>query len=83
VQITLEATFSRDMPDVVLTRETVLPDGSGNFTAIMPIAPGFFRGSVITVVATTPPSGPSTSARYMVGAPNVTVPPDNLPHTVQ
>jgi len=80
VQITLQSTFSRDMPDVVLTRQTVLPDGNGTFTAIVPIAPGFFRGSIITVVAATPPSGPSTSARYMVGAPNVTVPPDNLPH---
>ncbi len=81
VQITLQATFSRDVPDVVLSRQTVLPDGRGTFAATVPIAPGFFRGSIITVVAMTPPSGPWASARYMVGAPNVTVPPDNLPYT--
>lgn len=83
VQITLQATFSREIPDVVLSRQTVLPDGRGTFAATVPIAPGFFRGSVVTVIATTPPSGPSASARYTVGAPNVTVPPDNSPHSVQ
>jgi Copper amine oxidase N-terminal domain len=83
VQILLQSTFSRDLPDVVLSRQTVLPDGRGNFAAIVPIASGFFRGSIITVVASTPPSGPWTSARYMVSAPNVTVPPDNLPHSIQ
>lgn len=78
VQLTLFATFSRDVPDVVLSRQTVLPDAGGAFAATMPIAPGFFREAVITVVAT-PSTGPSASARVTVGAPNVTVPPDNAP----
>ena len=83
VQVTLYATYSRDIPDVLLSRQTLLPSPAGAFSATLPIAPGFFRGAVITVVATTPPSGPSASARYTVAAPNVTVPPDNLPHDIK
>ena len=83
VQVTLYATYSRDIPDVLLSRQTLLPSPAGAFSATLPIAPGFFRGAVITVVATTPPSGPSASARYTVAAPNVTVSPDNLPRDIQ
>ena len=83
VQLTLSATFSRDMPDVVITRKTVVADGSGAFATTAQVAPGYFRGAVVTVVASTSPSGPSATARYTIGAPNVTVPPDNLPHSVQ
>lgn len=83
VQLTLYATFSRDIPDVVLSRQTVLPNGDGAFATTVPIAPAYFRGAIITVVASTPPSGPSASARITVAAPNVTVPPDNLPSDVK
>ena len=81
--VTLYATISRDLPDVLLTRQFVSSDGSGAFASMVPIAPSFVYGSVITVVVTTPPPGPSASARYTVGAPNVTVPLDNLPRNVQ
>ncbi len=79
ISLTLYATFSRDLPDVVLTRRTVFVDPSGTFKTTTSIAPGFLRGALITVFAASPPSGPSATAYVTVGAPNITVPPDNFP----
>jgi hypothetical protein len=83
VTLTAYVTISRDLPDVVLHRRTVRVNDAGTFSTIVPIAPGFFPEAIVTVVATARPSGTSVSARYTVGPPNVTVPPDNLPYNVR
>jgi hypothetical protein len=83
LQLTLYATFSRDIPDTLITRQTILPGPDGTFAVTVPTAPAFLRGAVLTVVVGAPPSGPFASARVTVGAPNVTVPPDNLPYNVR
>lgn len=83
--ITLVSTFSFDVPDVVLSRTTVVADAGGAFSAVISIAPGFTRGSAITVYATTPEGASAAAARYLPDAPNrgVTVPFDQVPKAVR
>ena len=81
VTVTLVSTFSVDLPDVVLSRSYVDADARGSYSATLSIAPGFTRGSFITVLATTADGGPTLKARYYVDAPNhgVVVPMDQVP----
>jgi hypothetical protein len=77
--VTLVSTFSVDVPDVVLSRTYLDAAADGTFSAVISIAPGFTRGSFITVYATT--YGGAAKARYLVDAPNhgVIVPLDQVP----
>ena len=70
VTITLYATFSTDLPTVVLTRNDAHPDASGRFSTIVPIAPDYFRGSHIDVLASSLPGVTAATAQYVVGPPN-------------
>lgn len=83
VTVTLWATYSRNMPTVVLNRRTIRTNADGAFSSVVPIAPGHFEGAVVTVVVTAAPGGGTAIARYTVGIPNVTVPPDNLPNNMK
>jgi hypothetical protein len=81
VTVTLVSTFSVDLPDVVLSRSYIDADARGSYSATLSIAPGFTRGTFITVLATTTDGGPTLKARYFVDAPNhgVVVPLDLMP----
>ena len=70
VTITLYATFSTDLPTVVLSRHDAHPDASGRFSTIVPIAPDYFRGSHIDVLASSLPGVTAATAQYVVGSPN-------------
>jgi hypothetical protein len=70
VTITLFATYSTDLPTVVVSRNDAHPDASGRFSTIVPIAPDYFRGSLMDVLATSLPGVTVATARYVVGPPN-------------
>lgn len=81
VMLTVLGTVSRDIPDVVVGRHEVASDVSGRFSAIVPIAPDYFRGSILTLVATSLPGVQKASAQIVVGPPNgtVSVPAEQVP----
>ncbi len=81
--ITLLSTFSRDLPDVVLSRTSVVPNASGAFSATISIAPGFTRGSLITISASSFAGGPSARAQYRPDWPNHVVPLDEYPPSIR
>ncbi len=83
LEAALYATFSRDLPDVLLSRRAVPTDAQGHYAATIPIASAFFRGAVVTVVVRSLPAGSSARTTFAVGAPNVSAPPDDLPPSVR
>ena len=83
LEAVLYATFSRDLPTVLLSRRTVPTDAQGHFDAVIPIGSAYFRNAIVTVVVRSLPAGPSARATITVGAPNVTAPPDEIPASVR
>ncbi len=83
LEAVLYATFSRDLPTVLLSRRAVPTDAQGHYNVSLPIASAFFRNAIVTVVVRSLPAGPSARATIIVGAPNVPAPPDDLPVSVR
>lgn len=85
ITISLVSTIDRDLPDVLLSRTMLYPGGDGMYSAVISIAPGFTRGSIITVFATPSDGGPAATARYLPDAPNrgVVIPLDDIPRAVR
>jgi hypothetical protein len=83
LEAALYATFSRDIPDVLLSRRAVPTDARGHYSTTIPIASAFFRGAIVTVVVRSLPAGPSARTTFPVGAPNVSAPPDDIPPSVR
>jgi hypothetical protein len=83
LEASLYATFSRDLPDVLLSRRAVPTDAQGHYAATVPIASAFFRGAIVTIVVRSLPAGPSARTTVLVGAPNVSAPPDDIPPSVR
>jgi hypothetical protein len=81
VMITLLATLSSELPNVVLSRHNLETEPDGRFQAIVPIAPDYLRDSFIKVLATSSPGVISASAQLLVHPPNegVKVPADAFP----
>jgi hypothetical protein len=70
VMITLLATLSSDIPNVLLSRNTLTAGPDGKFQAIVPIAPDYMRDTFIHVLATSTPGVTSASAQLLVQASN-------------
>ncbi len=83
LEAALYATFSRDIPDVLLSRRAVPTDAQGHYNVTVPVASAFFRNAIVTVVVRSLPAGPSARATFTVGAPNVAAPPDDVPPSVR
>lgn len=85
VTVTLLATISADIPTVVVSRQNVQPDANGNFQAVVTVAPDYFRGSFLRVLATSVTGVTPASAQITVGPPNagVTVPAEQTPQPVR
>jgi hypothetical protein len=83
IVLTLFGTESVDLPDVIVSRQRIASDSAGHFTAAIAIAPNYFRGSILTVVASLVAGSISARARLIVGAPNegVSVPAEQLPRS--
>lgn len=84
VTLTLWSTISRDLPTVIVNRQVVRPNTNGDFQTTMSIAPSFFRGSLLRVVASVPGIAPAT-AEVTVHEPNagVTGAADEIPSFVK
>ena len=83
LEAVLYATFSQNIPTVLLSRRAVATDAQGRYNATLPIAPAFFRSAIVTVVVHSLPAGPSARASITVGPPNVMAPPDDVPASVR
>jgi hypothetical protein len=70
VMITLLATLSPDIPNVLISRQTTEAGPDGKFQAIVPIGPDYMRDTFIRVLATSLPGVTSASAQLLVQAPN-------------
>lgn len=70
VLLTLLATLSSDLPNVVLSRHNLTTGPDGRFQAIVPIAPDYMRDTFIHVLATSSPGVISASAQLLVHSPN-------------
>jgi hypothetical protein len=68
----LYATFSPDLPIVLLTQRTLTADGNGHFDATIPIAPAYFPGAVISVIV-------QSSSGSFIGQGSVTIPTPSFP----
>ena len=68
VTLTLLATLSPDLPTVFLGRNDVQADSSGRFAAIVSLAPDYFPGSLVTLVATSDGSEPASTHLVLDGA---------------
>lgn len=73
VRVTLLATLSSDLPNVLLSRHDLTAGPDGKFQAIVPIAPDYLRDSFIHVLATSSPGIISASAQLLVHSPNAGV----------
>jgi len=82
VVVVLHATFSRDLPTVFVNRRDVFADADGHFSAVVPIAPDFWRGSILTVSASSTSATASATVQTVVNLPNpgVVLPADDLPN---
>jgi hypothetical protein len=83
IDVTVVGTISRDLPDVLISRRQIVSNATGRFSVVIPIAPNYFRGSILTVVASAPAGVAPGRAQLIVGAPNndVSVPAEQLPRS--
>lgn len=79
LEATLYATFSRDLPTVILSRRLIRVDANGSFSATLPTASAYFRDAIVTVVVRSPQDALSKTARVSVAAPNIVTPADTDP----
>ena len=82
VVVVLHATLSRDLPNIYLNRRDVYADADGHFSAVVPIGPDYWRGSILTVTASSSSATASATAQTVVTLPNpgVVVPADDMPN---
>lgn len=83
LEASMYARFSKELPNVLLSRWFLSSDTDGHYKAALPIAPAFFRHAIITVVVRSLPTGPTASTDVSVRAPNLPAPPDELPPSVR
>jgi hypothetical protein len=81
ITITLVQTPSKWLPDVVLSRSNTATDADGRFHADLSVAPGWYTGSIISVIVSSVPGVTTRSAQIVMKSPNdnVTVPSDQIP----
>jgi hypothetical protein len=70
VRITLLATLSSDLPNVVVSRHDIQTEPDGRFAAVVPIGPDYVRDSFLRVIATSGPGVTEASAQILIGPPN-------------
>ena len=83
LEAALYATFSRDLPTVLLSRRIVSTDAAGRYDATVTIAPAYYRDAIVTVYVRALPDGIPAGATLRVAAPNVPAPPDDIPASVR
>jgi hypothetical protein len=84
--LTEKEIFSTEIPATTLQTVDVVADENGHFSARVPAAPGYFRGGIVTIVASSSAPGVSdSSSRLVLKAPNanVSVPAEQEPKSVR
>lgn len=81
IRITLLATLSTELPDVLIGRHDITSAQDGTFQAIVPIGPDYIQQTFLHVTATSGPRVTPASAQILVDAPNagVKVPWEQIP----
>jgi hypothetical protein len=81
IRITLLATLSSDLPNVLIGRHDINSGSDGTFQAIVPIGPDYIQQTFLHVTATSGPGVTPASAQILVDAPNagVKVPWEQIP----
>jgi hypothetical protein len=82
IVLVLHATYSRDLPTVYINQYEVTADADGNFKTVVPVAPDYWRGSILTVTASSSATVSSATAQTIVNLPNpgVVLPADDVPN---
>ena len=82
VVLILHAQISRDLPNIFVNRRDVFADADGHFTAVVPIGPDFWRGSILIVSASSSSATAAANAQTVVTLPNpgVVLPADDVPN---
>jgi hypothetical protein len=85
ITLTLKETFWTEIPDVVLNRTEITADAAGHFETVVPVAPGFLRGGILTLTASSFPRITVASAQLVLKAPNdgVDVPAQQVPKSIR
>ncbi len=85
ITLTLIGTFSIEVPDVVLSRHEVLADIDGTFKTAFSVAPGYYRGGILTLVASSVEGVSPAKAQIVMKAPNgnVSIPADQEPRSMR
>jgi len=85
ITLTLIGTFSTELPDVVLNRQIVTADSNGTFQTDLPIASGYYRGGILTVVASSVSGISSARMQLTAKAPNgaISIPADQEPKSIK
>jgi hypothetical protein len=85
ITLTLVGTFSSEIPDVVISRNEVVSDADGTFKTDISPAPAFYRGAILTLVASSVSGVSSAKAQIVLKAPNGTtdIPGDVVPRSAR
>jgi hypothetical protein len=70
VMITLLATLSPEIPNVLLSRQTLTAGPDGKFQGIVPISPDYMRDTFVHVLATSLPGVTSANTELLLHEPN-------------
>jgi hypothetical protein len=85
ITLTLIGTFTTEIPDVVISRNEVVSDADGSFKTDIPPASAFYRGAILTVVASSVTGVSSAKAQIVLKSPNgnVDVPNDQVQKSIR
>jgi hypothetical protein len=85
ITLTLIETISLEVPDVVLSRHVLLADVDGTFKTDLSIAPGYYRGGILTLVASSVAGVSPAKAHLVMKPPNgtVSIPNDQDPRSIR
>jgi hypothetical protein len=85
ITLTLVGTFSIEIPDVVISRNEIVSDADGTFKTDISPASAFYRGAILTLVASSVSGVTSSKAQIVLKAPNGTtvIPGDAEPKSIR
>jgi len=85
IMLTLVGTFTKEIPDVVISRNEVVSDADGTFKTEIPPASAFYSGAILTVVASSVSGVSIAKAQIVLKLPNanVAVPNDEIPKSIR
>ena len=85
ITLTLVGSFSQEIPDTVISRNEVVSDADGRFKLDISPAPAYYRGAILTLVASSVSGVSPAKAQIVLKAPNGTtaIPGDQEPRSTR